>query len=681
MGLLDRVKQALGSNQDSGPDTNEDGKLESIQDQTQEELDLVQFVRKKVEESRVSASRISHEGIWMTNIAYLIGFDSVYYDTQSRQFKSVGRTQQFIKRNRIHVNKILPTVQNRLARLCKNPPQYDVRPNSSNTDDKEAARLSLQILTMVWDRQKINSKRIPLYMWTQQCGHAYVKVSFDDQLGEPMIHPDTQGFEGFEGEVRVDVSSPFEIFPDSLAKTMEESNWFIQAKIRKLDYFKTHYEERGHLVKEEAAWLLSSQYESKINSLNTQGFVEGGASMQKMKGAAIELIYYERRSKKHPNGRMIPTANGVLLDDKDLPVGDIPLVKFDDVLVAGKFYSESIITHLRPIQDQYNRVIQKRADWTNKLLAGKYTAARGSNISSESINDQSGEVIMYDPVANAPDGGKPDVHEVPVIPAFAYQEEKSLDDNINYVAGISDVSRGVMPSAGIPAIGMQLLTEQDDTRIGVMTEANEESWASVGQLILKYVQKFYKRPRLLKIAGANLEYTVKSFTGDEILGNTDVTVIRGSTLPGSKVLRRQEIVNTWQQGLLGDPKDPKVRQNVLDMMEFGDNAEIWLDEGLDKGMVNKTLDLIEKGQVPPVNQLDNHPFFIVELNRFRKGDKFASMSDISQKILVACLQAHVQAMIDLANPPPPPPQVQAQMAANAAQQVGQSPPSQGAPPQ
>ncbi len=192
----------------------------------------------------------------MTNIAYLIGFDSVYYDTQSRQFKSVGRTQQFIKRNRIHVNKILPTIQNRLARLCKNPPRYDVRPNSSTSDDKEASRLGLQVLTMVWDKQKINGKRIPLYMWTQQCGHAYVKVTFDDQLGEPMIDPDTQEFQGFEGEVRVDVSSPFEIFPDALAKTMDESNWFIQAKIRKLDYFKTHYPARGHLVKEEAAWLL-----------------------------------------------------------------------------------------------------------------------------------------------------------------------------------------------------------------------------------------------------------------------------------------------------------------------------------------------------------------------------------------------------------------------------------------
>lgn len=646
MGLLNRI---------FGDEETDDKKLETVADQTQDEIDLVNFVRKRVEESRVSASRVSHEGIWMTNIAYLIGFDSVYYDTQARQFKAVGRTNQFIKRNRIHVNKILPTIQNRLARLCKNPPRYDVRPNSSNTEDKEAARLALQVLNMVWDKQKINSKRIPLYMWTQQCGHAYIKVSYDDQLGEPMLDPSSGELEGYQGDVRVDISSPFEIFPDSLAKTFDESNWFIQAKIRKLDYFKTHYPERGHLVKEEAAWLLSAQYESKINSLNTQGFVEGGASLQKMKGAAIELIYYEKRSKKHPSGRMVCTANGVLLGDKDLPVGEIPLVKFDDVLVAGKYYSESIITHLRPVQDQYNRGVQKRAEYTNKLLAGKYIAFRGSNLTQESLNDQTGEVVLVDPVPTAPNGGMPMALQAPAIPQWAYQEDKTHDDNIGEIAGISDVSKGQLPSAGIPAIGMQLLTEQDDTRIGVMTELNEEAWAQVGKLILLHVQKFVTMPQLLKIAGKNLEYTVKSFTGADLKGNCDVMVIRGSTLPGSKALKRQEILNAYTQGLMGDPHDEKVRQNVLSAMEYGDIAEIWLDQGLDKAQINKTIAMIEAEELPPVDKMDNHVAYIIELNRYRKGDKFDSLSDVSKHLLENCMQQHVQQIMQIGQPPMPMP--------------------------
>jgi hypothetical protein len=33
--------------------------------------------------------------------------------------------------------------------------------------------------------------------------------------------------------------------------------WWVKAKVRKIDYFKERYPERGHAVKEEDVWLLS----------------------------------------------------------------------------------------------------------------------------------------------------------------------------------------------------------------------------------------------------------------------------------------------------------------------------------------------------------------------------------------------------------------------------------------
>jgi len=60
---------------------------------------------------------------------------------------------------------------------------------------------------------------------------------------------------------------------------------------------------------------------------------------------------------------------------------------------------------------------------------------------------------------------------MPAIPQYAYEEERTLKDDINDTAGINEASRGQLPSSSIPAIGMQLLVEQDDTRIGVETES------------------------------------------------------------------------------------------------------------------------------------------------------------------------------------------------------------------
>ncbi len=632
MGLLQRV---------FGRD---DGKIETVDDQPQDEIQLVSFVRSRVEEARSHPARIAQEGIWMTNIAYLLGYDGVFYDTQSRQFKPTSNKSSGIKRNRIFVNKILPSAQNRLARLCKNAPKYEVRPNSPDAEAKEAARLKLQVLTMLWDRQKLNTKRAPLYMWMQQCGHSYIKVSYDAELGNQILDP-TTGEMIYEGDLRADVVSAFEVFPDPLAKDFDELTWLAHAKVRKLDYFKSQYPERGHLVREEGAWLLSAQYEQRINSLNNVSGSQGAAQSQ-MKNAAIEIAYYEKRSRKHPNGRLIIIANGVLLHDEDLPAGEIPFAKFDDIVIGGKYCPESVITHARPLQDRKNTIISKKNAFIDKLLAGKYIAAKGAGLAKEALNDQSGEVLEYTPVPNA---APPSALTPPQLPQYVFQEEESIDSNFDDIFGINEVSKGQLPSAGIPAIGMQLLTEQDDTRIGVMVEGHEASWARVGRLELLYAQKFYKSKRLLKIAGKNQEYTLREFTGEDLAGDPDVIVIPGSTLPGSKVLKRQEIMNAWQQGLLGDPADPKVREKVLSMLEFGDAAEMWRDFALNERMAKLMIEMIERSIAPPVHELDPNAFIVQKLNEYRK-ERWGTLDPNVQIVIDQAIEERVELLMGQADP-------------------------------
>lgn len=677
MGLLDKVfsdAQFAGPKDDTSLD-NGVSYLKTMSEQTPDEVKLAHFIRTKTEESRTHSSRISHEGIWMTNTAYLLGFDGVFYDTSTRTFRSSAKGNQSIRRNRVHVNKVLPSAQNRLARLCKNPPRYDVIPNTSDEEDKQAARVGIQVINMVWRKQEVDKKRINLYMLFQQHGHSYVKVSWDDQLGEQILDPDSNELM-YEGDIRLDVCSAFEMFPDPLAKSLEECSWLIQAKVRKLDYFKSHYPERGHLVKEEGAWLLSAQYEARINTLNNLGQGQTGAQ-NVVKNCAIELSYYEPRTEKHPNGRLCVAANGVLLGNKELPVGEVPFAKFDDTLVGGKYYSESIITHTRPLQDQYNRNVALRSTWLNKLLAGKYLAAKGHGLAQEAFNDQSGEIVEYDPV---PGATEPKALTPPMIPQYAYQEDDRVKADFYDIYGLGDVSRGIMPAAGIPAIGMQYLQEQDDTRIGITTESNEYSWARVGKLILMHASKFYKSERMLKASGKNLQYAIKAFTGADIKDNHDVTVVRGSTLPGSKVLKRQELLNVYSQGLLGNPSDPKVQENVLGALEFGDVAEAWRKNALDRAQIDKQIKQVEQGIVPEFDELQNHPLHIELKNEYKISDKWDKASPTSKQLMNNDIQQRIQFLMHLANPGLATATMAAQHAVQNGQQQLQAMPAAGAQP-
>lgn len=610
-------------------------------EQTLEEEDIVKHVRQKLEESRTASNRISAESIWMSNCAYVLGFDGVSYNSMTRTFQPINRGSQFVKKNRIHMNKILPTLQNRLARLCKNPPRYDVIPNSSDSQDKDAARLGLQVLKSLWRTLSIDEKRLVLYMWVQQCGHAYMKLSWDEQLGKEMVDP-TTGEMSYEGDVRADIVSPFEVYPDPLAKTWEDvsRSWLIQVKVRKLDYFKTQYPEKGQLVKTEEGWLTGLQFEQRINTLSTRGST---GPTDAAKNTAVEIIKYEARSKDHPNGRMIITAGGILLEDKELPCGEIPFAKFDDVVIGGKYFSESIVTHLRPLQDQYNETIRRRADWVRKFLAGKVFAWRGSGLQQEGYNDQSGEIVWVTPVPNAPGGGAPIPIQPPALPQWAYNETDYLDRMINEVSGISEISKGNAEGlASVPAIGMQLLVEQDDTRIGVITEQHERAWARYGHLILRYVEKFYVLPRKIKVVGRNMEYQLQDVAGQDLYGNTDVHVVRGSSIPGSKVLERQDILNLYREGLMGDPADPKVREKVLGLVEFGDISGVWEDYALDMSQIKRGIEQLEQGVIIPVSELDNHALWIQELNRYRKKTKFEQLDPVIKQNILENIEEHLQ---------------------------------------
>ncbi len=657
MGIFEQIAEKFGMGGDSLQP------IENAVEQTPEELKLVTHVRNKIDLVRQTNSRIAQEGITFTNIAYLLGYDGVVYDTTARKFQNADPRRK-LSRSRFKINKVLPTIQNRLARLTQSPPKYDVRPNSNSSEDKDCARLGIQVIDDIFDKQNFTEKQQDLLMCAMQAGVAYVQVSWDPTLGKPMATD--EGHQGYEGDVRLEVLNMLEVFPDPLAKNLDEAQWVIKAKVRKLDYFKDMYPDRGHAVQEEDVWLLSSIYDLKTNAMTGSGIV-GASTSEQMKNSAIEIVYYEKRSKDYPNGRMVVSANGILLENKELPIGEFDIVKFDDILIGGRYHSEALITHLRPVQDQYNINRTKCANWIKRTLGGKYLVAKGAGLSQESIND-SEEVIEFNPVPNAP---PPQALPCPTIPQYVYEDTKVLSQEFDFISGINEASRGQSPGAQMPFRGMALLVEQDQTRISVQTNRNEVGYARVGCAILKYIGKYYELPRMLKVAGDGLGYAVSEFKGADLNDNYDVIVVPGTTVPQSKVLKRQDIMNAFQEGLLGDPADPKLRAKVLKEMEFGDIAEVWKEQALDEQQIKKVINAVEKGQTPnPIgHEWDNHAMFIQEINSYRKTDKFENLSDQQKGLLNYIGEWHINALTGILNPQIPQQQMMAQHMVNTMQDM------------
>lgn len=619
-------------------------KISNVSEQTNDEKSIIEYVLRRVQEVRQSGSRVAQESVWMTNYAYLMGFDSVYFDSTARQYRTVGRATTTVVRGALNVNKILPTTQRRQARLCKNLPRFEVRPDDASQEAKNRAHLEQSISEMVFEKNRLQEKRLVMMTGLQQCGHYFMHPYWDPEAGEYLT--DDSGDVEPEGDLKIELVSPFEMFFDPLATDIEDAQWCIRAKVRKLDYFRKKFPERGSLVKEEGAWLLSIQNELRINTMTGQGPATTGAQIQ-MKDAAIEFTLYERPTRKHRNGRMIIISSGVLLKDTELDCGEIPFAKFDDMPVAGKFYAEAIITHLRPLQDQYNRLVGLRADWTNKLLAGKYIAHKSAQIQQEALNDESGEVLYHN---TPPNMAEPKAMSIPVIPQYAYTEEEALNAMFYDIAGEGEISRGILPAAGIPAIGMQLLLEQDETRIAVITEQHEHAFARLMKLSLKYLEKYVTNERLLKEADKNYNYTIKAWTGTDLKSKHDIVCVRGSLAPASTATKRNDIMNLFSQGLLGNPADEKVRSQVFDAIKTGDLQGMWSDRALNEAQVQESIKQIEAELVPEVFEGDDHVMHWQEKNNYRKSDKFKELTPESQAILIADMETHLRFIQKLTAP-------------------------------
>ena len=113
---LSDITKGLFANLDKGKDNKTELQpINELSDQSPDERKLVEYIKEKIDSVRQTNSRIAIEGTYMCNVAYLLGFDGVYYDTAYRQFRNIDPKRK-LSRNRFKVNKILPTIQNRLAR-------------------------------------------------------------------------------------------------------------------------------------------------------------------------------------------------------------------------------------------------------------------------------------------------------------------------------------------------------------------------------------------------------------------------------------------------------------------------------------------------------------------------------------------------------------------------------------
>lgn len=562
--------------------------------------------------------RRQFELTWELNMNFYLGNQYSYISTNG----SLGDIEKnYYWENREVYNHIAPIIESRLSKLNKIKPHLSIKPFSSTDNDLYSAKLGKTILDSSLEKNKIESLISTALHWSEITGTSFYKITWDNELGDIIGKIEDKTISN--GDVKISVCSPFEIYPDSnQCLEIEDCESIIEARAIPVSQINN-------------IWGLNlTGEEIDIFELGNNSFISnfaGKSNITKIthstKHNHVLLIErYEKPNKTNPNGKLTIICQDKLLFDGDLPYENgsknsrtYPFVKQVSIKQIACFWGLSIIERCIPIQRAYNSIKNKKHEYISRLATGVLAVEDGS-VDIENLEDEGlapGKILVYRNGSNPPEFLNPGT-----IPAEFEKEEEKLLNEINNLACVSDLTT----SSSIPGnlnsgSALELLIKQDESRLSLTAEHIRESLKILGSNVIRLYKQFASTARLGKMCDENGSLQIFYWNKSNLLSD-DVVFETNNELEESLSRKKETILNLYDKGLLSDSNGKISSSNklkILNMLGFN-NWDGYEDiNESHKSRANKeNLKLITL--LVPL-EVDDHEIHILEHTKYIISDK------------------------------------------------------------
>lgn len=604
--------------------------------------------------TQAKSARQRLESDWFLNLSYFAGDQWVFWNQGM-----IDRPQLEDWRITLTDNRILPIATARVAKKVKNRPIFTCVPFSYDDEDMNAAEIGEKVLENDWNKLSLTHKLWLVQLWTEITGAGFWKIYWDSTKGkgqEYVVQGDGQPYrdgkdqlvprtkieelglgeqigQGLDvkpigqGNVCVDVLSPFEVLPDPLANTADEAEWFIEEKVRSVEYVKTRY---GIDAKPDAAAVVGIAESRFAGSSITNDNTE-------YKGVRVRE-FYAKNSSKYQGGASITWINDKKVKDDTLDKSayvHCPYVMFTSQPIPGRFWPTSVTTQLRGPQTDLNKVKSQIRENAVRIGNAGVLLSRQANVEMQGLP---GEQIWYDDTLP---NSRPEYLVAPSLPGYVLQEVDRIQESITEISGIHDVSKAMVPTGVTAASAINLLQEADDTRLGPEIANMEGSLSDAGDIILKLRAKFNSHTDIIQIVGEDGDIDIQEYQNTMLKDNTNVEVQAGSTMPRSKAAQQAamtELLNTSLQ--YGLQPDPRMLRKFLRDYGVGSLERLFADLEADEMQVVRENRMILQGTAIDINDWDDDDYHIAAHEEKEKTAKFAKSDDDVKKIMKAHVDAH-----------------------------------------
>lgn len=438
------------------------------------------------------------------------------------------------------INRIRPIVRKELAKLTAQKPSATVVPSTSEDRDLSAAQAGEQIWDSIYRDKKLKPTFRTTVFWSIVTGNGFMKEYWD---------PTAKSADDTPGDFCFENVTPFNLFfPDLLADDIECQPYVIHVQTRTPSWIKLNFKldvppdamQAADILNDTFLNLIGATAPKKDTVLVYEVWVKPGHVEFMPDGGMFTII----------GSNMVQFVKGNPYLHKQYPFIHLPYMP------TGRFYGDSVVNDLIPVQREYNRTRGQVIENKNTMGSIKLIAAEGS-IDPSKVNTAPGQAILYKLGFPAPTIAAP----VP-LPAYIPQEIDRLLLEFNDISGQHDVSKGQAPPGVTAATAISFLQEQDETMLASVFQAIEEAYEKIAFQALCHVKQYWTLPRMVKVVGLDGQFNVLAFRGSDLRDNTDIRIEAGSALPTSKAAKQALLMDLMSQGFVPPEKG-------LELMDIG----------------------------------------------------------------------------------------------------------------
>ena len=337
-----------------------------------------------------------------------------------------------------------------------------------------------------------------------------------------------------EDQPFVERVSPYDIFVDPEATSLDDARWIAQRIIRPLDEA-----QRDKRYKPSARKRLDADASTSV------GYDDRNDVEQYLFDEERVVIYEFYDIAENTMSVCSQSGDEFLVDPVPMPYAyGQPFVMLRNYDVPDHFYPIGDLEAIQSLQEELDKtrtqLVNARKRYARKYLYHERSFGPEGREALES--DEDGRLV---PVV---DENKPlaeVVMPMPQIPLSAdvYNVSAIIEQDINMVSGVSEYARGQMPEIRRTATEASIIADAGNARAADKLAIVELALSHIARRVVQVMQQYMTGEQMARVAttgGGNLFVT---YTRDDITGEYDFAIEAGSTQPMNDTIRKNQAVN------------------------------------------------------------------------------------------------------------------------------------------